>query len=94
MTDDELLTSLPLDVTTGASESTATLTFTVLGEPGENTEIAVVVPSTTARAAGPRAGPMMGPLGGKVSVVRVKVGPSGQNAVKCSAVNSSCQVVL
>jgi hypothetical protein len=64
------------------------------GEPGEEVEIAVVVPSATADAAGAREGGMIGPLSGKVRVVRVEVGPSGQSAVKCSAAkNNGCQVV-
>jgi len=94
LTEDELLLpTLSVDATTGASESTATLTFTVLGEPGEEVEIAVVVPSATAGAAGAREGGMIGPLGGKVRVVRVEVGPSGQSAVKCSAAkHNGCQV--
>ena len=85
LTEDELLLpSLPVDATTGASKSTAALTFTVLGEPGENVEIGVVVPSATASA-----------LAGKVRVVRVEVGPSGQNAVKCSTTQrNGCHVVL
>ena len=64
------------------------------GEPGEEVEIAVVVPSATTGAAGAREGGMIGPLGGKVRVVRVEVGPTGQSAVKCSAVkHNGCQVV-
>ena len=94
MTEDELLLpSFSVHATTGASESTAMLTFTVLGEPGEEAEIAVVVPSTTAGAAGAREGGMIGPLGGKVRVVRVEVGLSGQSTVKCSAAkHNGCQV--
>lgn len=95
LTEDELLPSLPVGATTGANESTASLAFTVLGEPGEEVEIAVVVPSTTAGAVEARAGGQIGPLGGKVRVVRVEIGPSGRSAVKCSTVKrNGCQVLL
>jgi hypothetical protein len=102
VTEDELLLPSPPDATTsttatigaattseGSGRST-TLAFTVLGEPGEQVEIAVVVPPQ------PAAGVTVvgGVLHGKVRVVRVEVGPSGRSAVKCSATSDGCQVVL
>lgn len=98
LTDDELLLPLPDATATTAATSehesivTTTLAFTVLGDPGELVDIAVVFPSQPAAAGVALDDVMMGPLplGGKVRVARVEVGPSGRSDVKCSTTSNGC----